>query len=61
MMMKKKKKTICSAGRVLHFLQMGMFSIVNPGQGKSEFNSHLALAMLGVPEFEEDYEHLVCR
>lgn len=29
-------------------------------QRKSNFNSHLALAMLGVPEFE-DYEHLFCR
>ncbi|PKI68405.1 hypothetical protein CRG98_011202 [Punica granatum] len=29
-------------------------------QRKSEFNSHLALAMLGVSEFE-DYEHLFCR
>ncbi|KAI3813450.1 hypothetical protein L1987_18175 [Smallanthus sonchifolius] len=28
---------------------------------KSELNSHLALAMLGVSEFEDDHDHLYCR
>ncbi|KAK4747626.1 hypothetical protein SAY87_014212 [Trapa incisa] len=30
-------------------------------QRKSELNSHLALAMLGVPEFEDYYDRLFCR
>ncbi|KAD3640834.1 hypothetical protein R6Q59_022493 [Mikania micrantha] len=30
-------------------------------QSKNELNSHLALAMLGVSEFEDDLEHLYCR
>ncbi|KAJ0726311.1 putative protein kinase RLK-Pelle-RLCK-VI family [Helianthus annuus] len=30
-------------------------------QTKNELNSHLALAMLGVTEFEDDHDHLYCR
>ncbi|XP_076938612.1 putative serine/threonine-protein kinase PBL7 [Bidens hawaiensis] len=30
-------------------------------QTKNDLNSHLALAMLGVSEFEDDLEHLYCR
>lgn len=28
---------------------------------KTELNSHLALAMLGVSEFEDDLDHMHCR
>ncbi|MFS7993123.1 hypothetical protein Hanom_Chr12g01090361 [Helianthus anomalus] len=30
-------------------------------QTKNELISHLALAMLGVTEFEDDHDHLYCR
>lgn len=50
-LLSRKSSSFSANGHVLDFYTRS--------QGKSEFNSHLALAMLGVPEFE-DYEYLVC-